>query len=165
MTQKTNCESPDKAKPAPPEAARPVLAVAEEIASTGGPRHEANGHSSFYDCRRRVLERIGYPDEYPLAYRPAVVEIASIITEVEVLDGYYPVSVCGEQLPAGMVADVFAELTSEHVMCVLDDFCERPAVRRRRQYLRSMLYNAAMELDLTTLADATKMFASGLHKK
>lgn len=165
MTQKANHESHDRAKPTPPEAARPVLAAAEEVASADGRGRGAGGHSGFYDCRRRVLERIGYPDEYPLAYRRAAVEIASIITEVEMLDGYYPVSVCGEQLPAGMVADVFAELTSEHVMCVLDDFCERPAVRRRRQYLRSMLYNAAMELDLSALADATKMFASGLRKK
>lgn len=155
----------------PPEAARPVAARDEGNAAsderpvkfTGTvtalasepPRH------SFTEHRNEVLGRLGYPDEYPRSFRPAVVELASIITEVEMLDGYCLIGICGEQLPAGLVADVLRELTPDHIMRVLEDYRTRPEIKRKRQYLRSMLYNSVMELEGDTLREVYLDYFAG----
>ena len=143
MAQKNACSEHENPPCPPPEAVRPDLAItADDV-----PRD-----SSFTEHRKEVLERIGFPDYYAPADRSAVIEIASIITEVEMLDGLYPVYICGERLPAGLVADVFRELRSDHIHEVIDNLEQLTKVTRRRQYLRSMLYNAAMEVDITSLA-------------
>lgn len=148
IKENVSCPHPDHTKPdTSPEAVCPCREV--------WPNED---RSNFYGVREIILKQIGYPDDYPLSYRASAIEIASIITEVKLLEGYYPISICGEQLPAGLVADVYRELTSDHIRHVIKQMCERPDVRRRRQYLRSALYNVAMELDISVLADISKYF-------
>lgn len=147
MTKNCTCSENETHPSQPPEAVRPVLAVSDEQTVAGMTRR-----SSFTEHRNEVLERIGFPTYYAAGDHAAVVELASIITEVELLDGGYPISICGEQLPAWLVADVFRELRTDHIHEVLGNLDQLAQVTRRRQYLRSMLYNAAMEMDITSLA-------------
>lgn len=145
-----------------PKALEPAAAPADELRQTPEPSAAcappcpptAPVWHSFTDRRCAVLERLGYPDEYPRVFRPSVIELAGIITEVELMDSYYLIEICGEQLPAGLVAEVFGELTPDHIVRVLDYYRKSTVeVKRKRQYLRSMLYNSVMELEADTLRE------------
>lgn len=162
----------------PPQAARPVAARDEGSTRPDEPRQTSEAvdtctgmprqapepaatcppaapvRHGFTEHRRAVLERLGYPAEYPRVFRPSVIELAGIITEVELMDSYYLIDICGEQLPAGLIAEVFGELTPDHIVRVLDYYRKSTVdIKRKRQYLRSMLYNSVMELEADTLRE------------
>lgn len=144
---------PDELPKAPEPAATPADELrTPEPAATCPPA--APVRHGFTEHRRAVLERLGYPAEYPRVFRPSVIELAGIITEVELMDSYYLIDICGEQLPAGLIAEVFGELTPDHIVRVLDYYRKSTVdIKRKRQYLRSMLYNSVMELEADTLRE------------
>ena len=73
-------------------------------------------------------------------------EIHRIIAEMSILPEECDVQIDGVKLPAAVVADVYRSLTVEHVKGVIENFeqmAER--IRFRKSYLRTALYNAALE--------------------
>lgn len=73
-------------------------------------------------------------------------EIALIITEVYKLPPTWDVQIDGQKLPASLVADVYRELTWEHVTAVIANFKKADfEIKYRKSYLRTALYNEVFE--------------------
>ncbi len=75
-------------------------------------------------------------------------EVCMIIAEVYMMDPEKPIRISGEWLDGHVVQQVFGELTNEHVIAVIDEFCRLTiGVRNKKAYLRTSLYNSVFTLD------------------
>ena len=75
-------------------------------------------------------------------------EVCMIIAEVYMMDPEKPIRISGEWLDGHVVQQVFEELTSEHVIAVIDEFCRLTIdVKNKKAYLRTSLYNSVFTLD------------------
>lgn len=73
-------------------------------------------------------------------------EIALIITEMYRLPSTWEVQIDGQKMPASLVADVYRELTWEHVTAVIANFKNTGfEIKYRKSYLRTALYNEVFE--------------------
>ena len=73
-------------------------------------------------------------------------EIALIITEIYRLPPMWEVQIDGQKMPASLVADVYRELTWEHVTAVIAGFKNAEyEIKYRKSYLRTALYNEVFE--------------------
>lgn len=73
-------------------------------------------------------------------------EIALIITEIYILPPTWEVQIDGQKMPAALVADVYRELTWEHVTAVIANFKSIGfEIKYRKSYIRTALYNEVFE--------------------
>ncbi len=109
--------------------------------------------SSFHETLEEVREQIDINSFDSMEYIKAG-EIAMIITEVYVLPKDAPVRIGGIDLEAGMVADVYHEISSNHVEEVLNRYKAIPYdINHVKTYLRTALYNSAFELSARYVND------------
>lgn len=115
-------------------------------------------------CYRARLDRLA--DEISLECfdpcdRAIVSEIHRIIAEMAILPEECDVQIDGIKLPAGVVNDVYQELTVEHVRAVIVRFDEISGrIRHRKSYLRTALYNSVLE---QASGEMNELRASGLE--
>ena len=81
-------------------------------------------------------------------------ELCAIIAEVNLMRPEFRVKIGGEVLEAGLVKEVFACLTNDHLERVIDSFntCASE-IRNKKAYLRTALYNSVFELEAGTIND------------
>jgi hypothetical protein len=99
----------------------------------------------------RVLEEVREQIDWHLfarsgIYKPLAEEVAKIITEVYMLNDSYPIQIDGESMQAGLVKEVYRQLTGAHVCGVLNKYRQLTTiVKRPRPFLRTCLYNVVFE--------------------
>lgn len=77
-------------------------------------------------------------------------ELVQIVTEVEVLQPEAVLNINGTNMSAGMVAEVFGSLESEHLQSVCEKYQKIGyPIRNKKTYLRAMLYNEVFEFHAT----------------
>lgn len=95
----------------------------------------------------RVMEQVEF------AYLPRgdlarAKEICMIIAEVRLLPPSAEVQIAGEKREAWFVSEVYANLTHDHIMMVLTNFkAAKYAIKAKKTYIRTALYNAVFELE------------------
>ena len=78
---------------------------------------------------------------------PIIDEIVAVMMDVMLTPGRY-VALDGENKPRTLVLHQLRKIAHEHVLHVLTQFKSHTGrIRKKRQYLLTMLYNSAMELD------------------
>lgn len=99
----------------------------------------------------RVLEEVREQIDWHLfarsgIYKPLAEEVAKIITEVYLLKDDYHIQIDGESMEAGLVKEVYRQLTGAHVCGVLNKYRQLTTmVKRPRPFLRTCLYNVVFE--------------------
>lgn len=85
-------------------------------------------------------------------------ELCAIIAEVNLMRPEFRVKIGGEVLEAGLVKEVFACLTHDHLERVMDSFntCVSE-IRNKKAYLRTALYNSVFELEAGTINDVNRI--------
>lgn len=74
-------------------------------------------------------------------------EIALIIAEVLKLPDTVTVRIAGNDLPAGMVAEIYERIEHEHVLHVIENYGKATyEIKHTKTYLRTALYNAVFEM-------------------
>ncbi len=113
------------------------------------PQSESQSPSSRVGCYRQTLREleVRLPVEcLDECDRALGAEIHRIIAEVGMLPPDASVRIDGLQLPAAMVAEVYSELTIEHVRAVIVKFSEIGyRIKFKKTYLRAALYNEVFE--------------------
>lgn len=98
---------------------------------------------SFREAISRAEEQAEYPECFTKEERELAHELCKIIAEVYLMDRTKPIRISGEWLDGHVVAEVFGEITNEHVRCVLEEFTRQAGeIRNVKAYLRTMLYNS-----------------------
>ena len=78
--------------------------------------------------------------------RDAAEEICLIIAEVLKLPSGLNVRIGGNDLPVELVASVYKRIRKEHIELVMENFsCAAYAVKHKKTYLRTALYNSVFE--------------------
>lgn len=101
-------------------------------------------------------------EEWPVWERPRERAVAHdmclIMADVYRAPEGMLVRIDGEEMTAGMVAEVYRELTPDHVRTAAARVVERVGnVRRIKPYLRSVLYNAVLGFETETVRDLERM--------
>jgi len=103
---------------------------------------------SFREAISRAEEQAEYPDSYTREEEPMAHELCKIIAEVYMMDRSKPIRISGEWLDGHVVAEVFGEITHEHIMCVMQEYeCRTDEIRNVKAYLRTMLYNSVFTVN------------------
>lgn len=114
-----------------------------------GQESESAAKPSRVGCyRARLAELSGdIPIEcFDECDRAMVGEIHRIIAEMSILPEECDVQIDGMKLPAGVVSEVYHDITVEHVKEVIQKFNEvSDRIRHRKSYLRTALYNEVLE--------------------
>ncbi|MBQ8235188.1 MAG: hypothetical protein IJZ37_00715 [Clostridia bacterium] len=114
---------------------------------------------SFGQAMKRASEQVELPVLLQNGMRLAR-SLCAVMAETYMLKGEVPIRIGGEELPASVVQGVFACLTAEHLEQVERRFLEVDyEIKNKKGYLRTALYNAAIEFDAQILNDIK---ASGL---
>ena len=121
-----------------------------ESISPGG-----NDSPSVRPSVMQVLEEVREQINWRLLFarsetvRPLAEEVAKIITEVYLMTDDIRIQIDGEWVDAGLVREIYRQLTGDHICRVLDNYRQaRTVIRRPRQYLRTCLYNVVFEAAL-----------------
>lgn len=104
----------------------------------------------FTEVLRNVRRQILLTAEYRGLYKNEELaeDIAKIMTEVYMLSDDAEVLISDEKLSGYLVKEVFREIRAENVENVIDYFCGiTRRIAKKRQYLRSALYNSVFELE------------------
>lgn len=113
------------------------------------PGEESAAKPGRVGCYRARLDelRVQMPlDTFDEEDRALVGEIHRIIAEMSILPEECDVQIDGAKLPAGVVSEVYRELTDEHVRAVIEGFAAiSKRIVHRKSYLRTALYNAVLE--------------------
>lgn len=116
-----------------------------------GGRSIASGRSvkrSFAEALHETEARLE-TERFPSDDRAHARELAMIIAEVELLPPTALIRIDGNDLDAGLVSEVYAVLTHDHLVRVIDALREtRYRVKAYKTYARTALYNAAYTLAL-----------------
>jgi hypothetical protein len=75
-------------------------------------------------------------------------DIIWAIAEIRVLPEKCDVRIDGAEMPAAIVAEVFGELTTNELLETAEKVFYAGTVTRKKTYIRTALYNAAMERGL-----------------
>ena len=105
---------------------------------------------SFREAMRRAERQVEYDIMLGSKMIPSGLarEVCMIIAEVYLMDPDKPIRISGEWLDGHVVQEVFGELTYEHVVMVIDEFCRLAIdVRNKKAYLRTSLYNSVFSFD------------------
>lgn len=75
-------------------------------------------------------------------------EVCMIMAEVYMMDSDKPIRISGEWLDGYVVQQIFSELTRDHVVMVIEEFCRLCCdVRNKKMYLRTALYNSVFSIE------------------
>lgn len=100
---------------------------------------------SFAETLEKVKGQIDY-DCFPLELLPMAYEIAMIMADVFRMRPEDRIQIKDTMRTVSDVQSVYAELTNEHIVSVIERFNEIPyRVKSPRRYLRSMLYGELFE--------------------
>lgn len=104
---------------------------------------------SFREAITKAEEQVDFCGmDYADVRRPLVHDMCRAMAEVYMSPPDMMLKCCGELMEAGMIAEVFAELTEEHVQNLAarlySGWC---AVGHPKAYLRSALYNVVFEFE------------------
>ena len=100
---------------------------------------------SFIEIYRNVCNDLEI-ECFEKSAKPFIKELCLIIAEVLALKDDFMVKIAHEALPAKLVAEVYSQLTNEHIKFVYDSFCDLGySVKNKKAYLRTMLYNVVFE--------------------
>lgn len=105
---------------------------------------------SFREAMRRAERQVEYDIMLGSKMIPSGLawEVCMIIAEVYLMDPDKPIRISGEWIDGHVVQEVFGELTYEHVVMVIDEFCRLAIdVRNKKAYLRTSLYNSVFSFD------------------
>ena len=104
------------------------------------------GRVGCYRARLAELGELMPLDTFEEGDRALVGEIHRIIAEMSILPKECDVQIDGAKLPAGVVSEVYRELTDEHIRTVIEGFAAiSKRIVYRKTYLRTALYNAVLE--------------------
>lgn len=130
-------------------------AVADPIPSIQ--RERVMSFREWVDVARAQVDM----DEWPLYELPIARSVANdmclIMAEVYRAPAGMLVRISGEDMTAGMVAEIYRELTQDHIRAAAAQVAERVGnVKNIKAYLRSTLYNVVLgfETELTRELDA-----------
>jgi hypothetical protein len=103
--------------------------------------------TSFYERLADIKERVDFEyiceGDKPLAH-----ECCLIICETLTQSRAEVVRISGEDIDGDMVREIFASLTRDHLEHVIENYKSvKTEIKRKKQYLRSALYNAFFELE------------------
>ena len=102
---------------------------------------------SFTEALQRVKQRVSLY-AFPKGDMPQAIELCLIIAEVEILPDGIEMQIGGDKLPVEMVREVYNMLQYEHLEMVIDHFKqERRALKYKKSYLRTAIYNSMFELE------------------
>ena len=108
---------------------------------------------SFGQAMKRASEQVELPILVQNGMRLARC-LCAVMAETYMLRGDVPVRIGGELLPASVVQGVFSCLTGEHLEQVERRFREVDyEIKNKKGYLRTALYNAAIEFDAQIIND------------
>ncbi len=132
-----------------PAAADPVPSIRQE---------RGMSFREWVDVAREQVDM----DEWPLWERPRERAVAQdmclVIAEVYRAPAGMLVRIDGEELTAGMVAEVYRELTPDHIREAAARVAERVGnVRNIKPYLRSVLYNVVLGFETAGVRDLANM--------
>lgn len=87
-------------------------------------------------------------DCFAHAERAEADALCRIIAEMLLLGGNGTIRIAGDEIPADAVRDIFASLTHEHLVFVLDNLSRGAVqIKSKKAYLRACLYNSFFELE------------------
>lgn len=111
---------------------------------------------SFYERLDAIKDSVGF--EYICERdKPLAHECCLIICEV-MHRPYGSVLIGGESVPLALIGEVYTSLTSEHIQHVCDKYNSiRYEIKRKKQYLRSALYNSVFELESSMINDVLSL--------
>lgn len=114
---------------------------------------------SFREAITLAEEQVGYRGmDYEDKYRPLVHDMCRAMAEVYMAPEAMGMRVNGELMAAGMIAEVFRELTEEHVLNLASRlYGGWGGVGHPKAYLRSALYNVVFEFESVILREARDM--------
>ena len=113
--------------------------------------HTVPGCPSVRPSFMSVLEEVREQIDWHLfarsgIYKPLAEEVAKIITEVYLMKDSDGINVDGERLEAGLVKEVYRQLTGAHVCGVLNRYRQvSTVIKSPRKFIRTCLYNAVFE--------------------
>lgn len=113
--------------------------------------HTVPGCPSVRPSFTSVLEEVREQIDWHLfarsgIYKPLAEEVAKIITEVYLMKDSDGINVDGERMEAGLVKEVYRQLTGAHVCGVLNRYRQvSTVVKSPRRFIRTCLYNAVFE--------------------
>lgn len=127
---------------------QPVCPVSPSCGSGKSADRSRAVRKSFTELRNEIFTRLGGEGGKYFRHedRAFALDLASIITETELLAPDFPIRIGGEMLPAGLVSEIFRELRCEHIETVISHYRENAAgVKNKKAYLRTALYNSVFE--------------------
>ncbi len=84
--------------------------------------------------------------------KPFYEDCKKIIAEMFMINPDRDIPIAGENLKNRQVREVYLKLTPEHIRLVHDNFAKvKYAVRYKKAYLRTALYNSFFELELSSI--------------
>ena len=133
--------------------------VSPSLSVRGVPRNERSEFWGF-QVRRSFKDEIGAVAKQLELYavrdmdKAFGCELCAIIAEVNLMRPEFRVKIGGEALEAGLVKEVFACLTHDHLERVMSAFNSCVSeIRNKKAYLRTALYNSVFELEAGTIND------------
>ncbi len=144
-------EIPNKGALASPSSDESPSLSAPQASRPSEARPVAGGRRlSFREAMSAAEEQVMLNEYFEPDDRPHAREVCRVMAEVYMMNPAATVKVCEEEREAGMVAEVFRELTPEDVQGVVDKIHAGALqnVRNPRAYMRTMLYNEVFEADI-----------------
>ena len=110
---------------------------------------------SFREAITLAEEQVDYRGmDYEDKYRPLVHDMCRAMAEVYMAPEGMEMKVNGEPMTAGMIAEVYRELTDEHVLNLASRlYGGWNCVGHPKAYLRSALYNVVFEFESVILRE------------
>lgn len=149
----------------PPAKDRLVVCQDHQAAADPIPSIQRERGMSFREWVDVARAQVGM-DEWPLWERPRARAIAHdmclIMADVYRAPAGMLVRIDGEEMTAGMVAEVYRELTSDHIREAAEQVAKRAGnVRNVKPYLRSVLYNVVLGFETAAVRDLDNMMPLG----
>lgn len=110
-------------------------------------RGQALSGETFTSATELVKKQIEF-DCFSEEEKGQAMELCRIVAEVMTLPPNLSVRIDGKDIPAALAAEVFGELTHEHLSAVMENYKNAVyRICRRKTYLRTALYNSVFELE------------------
>lgn len=104
-------------------------------------------HRTFRETAK-VAERQIHIETIPKKYQDQARELAAIMAEVYMMRPGGQTVISGERLDTALVQQVFAELDTDHVIFVIENFNKiAHRIQNKKFYLRTALYNSIFEYE------------------
>lgn len=112
---------------------------------------------SFYECLEVIKNQVEI-HTVTLYDRAFAEELCKIITEVMRLPDDAAILIEGERMPCTYLSEMFSYLRAEHIEYVIRQFKSIGyPIRRKKQYLRTLLYNSLFEIEADSVNEFENM--------